>query len=46
MPEKAPELDKPVEIDLDKPMKDILAQLTLYPVKDQAQSERTADSGT
>jgi fumarate hydratase class I len=33
MPEKAPELDKPVEIDLDKPMKDILAQLTLYPVK-------------
>ena len=33
MPDKAPELDKPVEIDLDRPMKEILAQLTKYPVK-------------
>lgn len=33
MPEKAPELDKPVEIDLERPMKEILAELTQYPVK-------------
>jgi len=33
MPEKAPELDKPVEVDLDRPMKEILAQLTKYPVR-------------
>jgi fumarate hydratase, class I len=33
MPEKAPELEKPVEIDLDQPMQDILAELTKYPVK-------------
>ncbi len=33
MPEKAPELDKPVEINLDRPMKEILAELTKYPVK-------------
>jgi len=33
MPEKAPELEKPVEIDLDRPMKEILAELTKYPVK-------------
>lgn len=33
MPEKAPELQKPVEIDLDRPMKEILAELTKYPVK-------------
>jgi fumarate hydratase class I len=33
MPEKAPELDKPVEIDLDRPMKEITAELTKYPVK-------------
>jgi len=33
LPAKAPELDKPVDIDLDRPMKDILAQLTKYPVK-------------
>jgi fumarate hydratase class I len=33
MPEKAPELDKPVEIDLERPMKEILAELTKYPVK-------------
>ena len=26
-------LDKPVEVDLDRPMKEILAQLTLYPVR-------------
>jgi fumarate hydratase class I len=32
MPEKAPELDKPVEIDLERPMKEILAELTKYPV--------------
>ena len=33
MPEKAPELDKPVEINLELPMKEILAELTKYPVK-------------
>ncbi|MCU0456893.1 MAG: fumarate hydratase [Bacteroidales bacterium] len=33
LPEKAPELEKPVEVNLDRPMKEILAQLTLYPVK-------------
>jgi len=33
LPEKAPELDKPVEIDLEKPMKEILAELSRYPVK-------------
>jgi fumarate hydratase class I len=33
MPEKAPELEKPVDIDLDRPMKEILAELTKYPVK-------------
>jgi len=33
MPAKAPELDKPVDINLDRPMKEILAELTKYPVK-------------
>ncbi len=33
LPAKAPELEKPVEIDLDKPMKEILAELTKHPVK-------------
>jgi len=33
MPEKAPELEKPVVIDLDRPMKEVLAELTKYPVK-------------
>lgn len=33
MPERAPELEKPVEINLDRPMKEILAELTKYPVK-------------
>lgn len=33
MPTKAPDLAKPVEINLDKPMKEILAELTKYPVK-------------
>ena len=33
MPEKAPELEKPVEVNLDRPMKEILDQLTKYPVK-------------
>ena len=33
MPEKAPELEKPVEINLDRPMKEILTELTGYPVK-------------
>jgi fumarate hydratase class I len=33
MPAKAPELEKPVEINLDRPMKEILAELTKYPVK-------------
>ena len=33
MPAKAPELEKPVEINLDRPMKEVLAELTKYPVK-------------
>ena len=33
MPSKAPKLEKPVEINLDMPMKDVLAELTKYPVK-------------
>ena len=33
MPEKAPELDKAVEIDLDRPMEEVLAELSRYPVK-------------
>ncbi len=33
LPEKAPELDKPVEINLERPMKEILAELSKYPVK-------------
>ncbi|HVN56763.1 MAG TPA: fumarate hydratase [Bacteroidales bacterium] len=33
MPPEAPELEKPVIIDLDRPMKDILDELTKYPVK-------------
>jgi fumarate hydratase class I len=33
MPAKAPELERPVEISLDRPMKEVLAELTKYPVK-------------
>jgi fumarate hydratase, class I len=33
MPGKAPELEKPVEINLDRPMEEVLAELTKYPVK-------------
>jgi fumarate hydratase class I len=33
LPAKAPELEKPVAVDLDRPMKEVLAQLTKYPVK-------------
>ena len=33
MPAKAPELEKPTVINLDRPMKEILAELTKYPVK-------------
>ena len=33
MPAKAPELEKPVEINLDRPMKEVLAELSRYPVK-------------
>ncbi len=33
LPDKAPALEEPVEADLDRPMKEILAQLTKYPVK-------------
>ena len=33
MPDKAPELDKPVQIDLERPMREILADLSKYPVK-------------
>ncbi len=33
MPAKAPELEKPVEIDLDRPIHEVLEELTKYPVK-------------
>ncbi len=33
LPASAPKLEKPVEIDLDRPMKEVLAELTKYPVK-------------
>lgn len=33
MPAKAPELEKAVEINLDRPIKEVLADLTKYPVK-------------
>ncbi len=33
MPAKAPELEKPVSINVDRPMKEILSELTKYPVK-------------
>jgi fumarate hydratase class I len=33
LPSKAPELEKPVEVNLDRPMEEILATLTQYPVK-------------
>jgi fumarate hydratase, class I len=33
MPDKAPELEKPVDISLDLPMKEILAELSKYPVR-------------
>lgn len=33
LPETAPHLEPPVEIDLDRPMKDVLAELSKYPIK-------------
>jgi len=33
MPAKAPELERPVEINLDRPMNEVLKELTKYPVK-------------
>jgi len=33
LPAKAPELEKPIEVDLDRPMNEVLALLTNYPVK-------------
>lgn len=33
LPPRAPELEKPVVIDLDRPMSEVLAELTKYPVK-------------
>jgi fumarate hydratase, class I len=33
LPERAPELAAPVEIDLDRPMDEVLAELSKYPVK-------------
>jgi fumarate hydratase class I len=33
LPARAPELEKPVDIDLDRPMTEVLAELTKYPVK-------------
>ena len=42
MPAKAPELEKPVEIDLDRPMKEVLAELTKYPVKTRLKPDRNS----
>ncbi len=33
MPSKAPQLEKAIEINLDRPIKEVLAELTKYPVK-------------
>lgn len=33
LPETPPHLEKPVEINLDQPMEDVLAELTKYPIK-------------
>lgn len=33
MPSKAPDLDKAVDIDLDRPMEEVLAELSKYPIK-------------
>src|SRR5690606_6422687 len=33
LPAEAPHLQKPVEIDLDKPMSEVLAELSKYPIK-------------
>jgi fumarate hydratase class I len=33
MPSKAPELEKPIDINLDRPIKEVLKELTKYPVK-------------
>lgn len=33
LPARAPELEKPVEVNLERPIKEVLAQLTKYPVK-------------
>lgn len=33
LPETAPHLEPPVEIDLDRPMNEVLAELTKYPIK-------------
>ncbi len=33
MPPKAPTLEEPVKIDIDRPMEEVLAELTRYPVK-------------
>jgi fumarate hydratase class I len=33
LPENAPHLEPPVEIDLDRPMKEVLAELSNYPIK-------------
>ena len=33
LPERAPELAEPIEIDLDRPMDEVLAELTKYPIK-------------
>ena len=43
MPAKAPELEKPVEINLDRPMKEVLAELTKYPVKTRLSLTGTLD---
>ena len=46
MPAKAPELEKPVEINLDRPMKEVLAELTKYPVKTRLNLSGTSDCCT
>ena len=43
LPETAPHLEPAVEIDLNKPMPEILAELSKYPIKTRLKTERNTD---
>ena len=43
LPETAPHLEPAVEIDLNKPMPEILAELSKYPIKTRFKTERNTD---